>query len=102
MIDNADFCAREPAALIMQPLQAMGREMNANAKRLLAVMERAELTKDDAMSLLHIAPATFKSWFRPDTGKAARGCPLWAVELLTYKTDPRAEAVTRSLKRNRT
>jgi len=69
--------------------------MNENANLLRTLMQTANLTRAETANLLHISIPTIDAWLRPSTSKASNPTPLWAVELLAYKTRQKVPTSTR-------
>ena len=60
--------------------------MTDHAEALRALIKGAGITRQEAADLLHVSIHTLHAWLRPVTSKAANPTPMWAVELLAYKT----------------
>lgn len=49
-------------------------------------MVKHDLSRDHVADLLHVSRHTVDAWLKPETSKSSNPAPLWAIELLIYKT----------------
>ncbi len=60
--------------------------MDENAEALRALMVENGLSREATAPLLHVSPHTVAAWLKPRGCKSSNPTPMWAVELLAYKT----------------
>ena len=53
-----------------------------NRDRLKEIMKAQGLSRQETADLLCVSVHTLNNWLYPDTCKAARPCPDWAIKLL--------------------
>jgi hypothetical protein len=49
-------------------------------------IDAAGLTQQGAAEMIHVSEHTIDAWLKPSTSKSSNRVPLWAVELLRFKT----------------
>lgn len=69
----------------------MATEREAKRLIFIGLIEKYGLTRKDTAELLHSSLDRIKSWCKPQTSKSSYPVPVWAIELLRFKAEERAE-----------
>lgn len=55
-------------------------------EQFLGILTENELTRAQTATLLHVSVDTVNAWLKPESSKSSNPVPMWAIELLGYKT----------------